>query len=474
MRLSILLLAACTPAGVKLADDTGGSIDDSPVDSETAEESAEETQEETAPLGEISDLQAAIHREVGSIVELTWTQDGAGTVHGEYSFDGGVWLSTPTYDLGAGGQRLLLLGIPYDIDVDWRLVVGGTAVADDATIHTDNPPNDLPEPDDIEGELSDPEAPWLFLSMAPGGGNNSPDHAWTMILDHKARVVWSHETPTSRTTFAPMPSVDGTEFLVDYNSWWGAFDGGVNSQVARIDIEGNELGFYDTPGLIHPFTQTGDGSIVWGASEGSGGGQGESLDILEPGGRARTLLDCNDYVQGFGESYCGSNALHWDERTGNVLFSLYSAETLLEVTLDGEVANAYGHMRGSWGFAQDDTAFWWQHGAHFLPDGHLLVSSRVDSRAEETVVREYSLDTSSEELVEVWSFGEGEDVWAYIMGEPRRLPGGNTLHNYGSTPRIREGTPEGDVVWDVAWDEGGTVGRMWVVSDLYAFWTNAP
>ena len=52
--------------------------------------------------------------------------------------------------------------------------------------------------------------------------------------------------------------------------------------------------------------------------------------------------------------------------------------------------------------------------------------------------------------------------------------GGNTLHNYGSARRIREATPDGEVVWDVSWDDGGTLGCTHPVPDLYALWHDTP
>ena len=53
------------------------------------------------------------------------------------------------------------------------------------------------------------------------------------------------------------------------------------------------------------------------------------------------------------------------------------------------------------------------------------------------------------------------------MGEAHRLPNGNTLHNYGSNARLREVTPEGQVVWDVQWS-GSLIARSTPIEDLYA------
>ena len=53
------------------------------------------------------------------------------------------------------------------------------------------------------------------------------------------------------------------------------------------------------------------------------------------------------------------------------------------------------------------------------------------------------------------------------MGEAHRLPRGNTLHNYGTAARIREVTPEGEVVWDVGFSQGSWLGRTTPIANLY-------
>ena len=131
-------------------------------------------------------------------------------------------------------------------------------------------------------------------------------------------------------------------------------------------------------------------------------------------------------------------------------------------------------MRDSYTFEDPDTTFYWQHGAEILPDGHLIVSSRVDGSTEETVVREYEIDATHEQLVQTWTFGEGQGVWAYVQGEGRRTPNGDTLHNFGYNPPVREITPDGRVVWDMYWDSAGTIGRMSTFADLYTFWNDTP
>ena len=66
---------------------------------------------------------------VKSMVWVQWDQKAESMAHVEYSFDAGVWLSSPTERAPAGTNQRILVGIPFDTPVDIRLVaddVGNT------------------------------------------------------------------------------------------------------------------------------------------------------------------------------------------------------------------------------------------------------------------------------------------------------------------------------------------------------------
>lgn len=460
--LSLILAFGCSPDELKHEPDLGADADSGATDTGDSAGS-----DETLP-GVVDNLSASVDEHMGSVIVLSWTQSGPADVHAVYSFDDGVRLSTPTRTFKAGDHRLLLLGVPFDTRVSWRLIANGAPVDGFATIQTGPLPEDAPTVDELsdDSDLWDAGTRWLLLSIAPDSGIH---HAWTLIVDRRGRVVWAHETPEGRTTFAPRPSFDGAEILIDYNSWWSSFDGGADSQVMRLDIEGEDLGHWDTPGLIHPYTQLADGRLAWSAAQGASEDDGQVLVVQDDDGQPTTLFDCDAFSAGLGGDICAANAVWWNPADGHFLYSLYTLNTIFELDADGTPLRWFGALAGSWGFADPDTQFWWQHGAQYLSDGHLLLSARRDPTAEETVAREYALDEAHEQLDQVWSFGEGQGVYARILGEVRRLPNGDTLHNYGSANRIREVTADGEVVWEIHWGGGGTLGASWPLSDLYTF-----
>ncbi len=413
-------------------------------------------------VGEVS---ATIHADQGSIVVVSWDQLAEAEGWVEYSADGEAWMSSPPLALTEGPQEQLLLGIPYDSEVSLRLVqtgTDGTATSDGVSLSTDRLPNGIPEADLLTADTDsyDPERPWLLAGV----------YDWTIILDRQGRVVWAAETPLLRSTLQPQPSASGTDLLIDHGSFWALFDGGERSQVQRMKIDGTLVDTHDTVGLHHPFTELPDGSIVWSAMADND----EILTRLSPDGSQQTVASCRELLGGYdGKGYCGANTIRYNPQRDSVLWSLYSHDTVLEVDLTtGQALRVFGHHDGAWAFDPPSSAFWWQHGAYFTAEGTLLVSSYVADEDDELVVREYELDDDSETLHQVWSFRGDEAVHGETMGEAWRLPGGNTLHNYGEGQRVREVTPDGTVVWDLSWSGGGLVwelGRTTPIEDLYAF-----
>jgi hypothetical protein len=462
----MLVLLACVTAEVDIKSPrpNGTTGDDDPGDSG----------EVVAELAAATGVSARLNDTVGSVIYVTWTQAESATAWVEYSFDAGRWLSSPPQALDAGSHEALVLGAPFGTEVTYRVVLSDgadEAASSDATISTDALPEGAPEVAAAKGDatLWDSATNYVLIGMS-GEGESFDGDWWTFILDRQGRVVWALPTPYGFVSLYPRVSQDGRALLIDYNSYWGQFDGGALSQVARTGIEGAVETTWDTPGLHHSFTQLPDGTLVWGYLQ-----RGEeTLEELTAEGDRRTLWRCKSFLEGLGERpACGSNTVFYDETTDHFLFSFYSNDTVVEVDhATGETVRWFGNIAGSYAFDPPESQFWWQHGPNLTADGTLLISTHQTEHGEEaTVVREFAIDAENQTLRQIWSFGtEDEDqVWGEHMGEAWRLDGGNTLHNYGSTPRLREVTPAGEVVWNVVWPRTYTLGRSTPIDDLYAF-----
>ncbi len=441
-----------------------GCVDPDPAGDDDAVGDDDDDDDTEEPEIPVTDVSWQVHDVIESLIVVSWTQLEPATAYVEFSVDEGLWGNSPALERDAGEHQELLLGCPYGSDVRLRLVnelEGQRLQSEEQIAHT----GPLPEGTPVAQVLASDESRWE-ASMPYLLVSGNLDRGWTTIVDRQGRVVWARQTPSFNTTLYARISHDGTDLLIDHNTYWAVFDDGEGSQVLRLKIDGSEVARYDTPGLHHPFTELADGSLVWGAAD----GLQETVEKLTPGGVQESIWSCQAFHQQVGVTgYCQSNTLYWNQADDTFLFSLYSDETIVEIDhASGDTLRYFGHVDGAWAFDPPESAFHWQHGGHFTEAGTLITSSHSTADSDECVVREYELDAGAETLHEVWSFGVGLGVEAEIMGEVHRLPGGGTLHNYGSGARVREATPEGDVVWDLQWDEALELGRTTPLEELYA------
>ena len=283
---------------------------------------------------EIVDLQAQTLESMGSIVVLQWQQDVASSARATYSISGEAERTTPVLSAVAGENTLPLLGIPFAAEVTWRLTLiadDGTEISSEsATTATAALPDGVPEVTAMSGDATAYDADARFFLTAMNGTGSGGARAWTFIIDRLGRVVWALEGPQQRATLHPRLSYDGTDILIDHNSFWGIFDGGEASQVVRVGLDGVIEETIDTLHLHHPFVELADGALVWGAS--TGFYADEVLRKRTADGQVSDLWSCEDLLDELDvDDYCGSNTIYWDEAQDTFLFSLYSVETVIEI-----------------------------------------------------------------------------------------------------------------------------------------------
>ena len=453
-------LSVCACLGLACPDEGD---DDAQGDDDTTATDDDADDDDSGVTGDaLANVQWQVHPEIGSVIVVTWDQFGGAAVRVEFQVDED-WLSSPTRELDAGEQQELLLGVPYDHEVTFRLVAdrgGEIWTSPELTAHTDEAPQGV-----FLSALVSADATSWEPTMEYVVATVSWNRGWTVIIDRDGRLVWATVAPQGRTSLYSRPSYSRTDILVDHNSYWAIYDNGAASQIVRMKIDGSVVETYDTPGLHHPFVELADGALVWGAAV----GYMETVEKLPPGGAQESLWSCQDFHDEIGVvNYCQSNTLFWNEADDTFLISLYSDETIVEFDhATGETVRYFGHMPGAWTFDPPDSAFHWQHGGHYTDAGTLITSSHVTANSDECVVREYALDEPDETLEEIWSYGVGLGVEAGEMGEVHRLPGGNTLHNYGTGGRLKEVTPDGTVVWEVLWAGNLELGRTTPLQSLY-------
>lgn len=453
----LLLLAACGPSSVKIEDPSVTNPGDSGVVTETP----------PVPL-ELTGLSWRLHEEIESLVYVSWTQNVAGAMHVEYSFDADVWHSSPSFEAVEGVNEQILVGIPYETTASWRVVADAPDYAgelmDGEPLLTGDLPNGVPDGELVtyEPDRVLPDSPYLLMSINERNGGWNGGEYWTLILDRQARVVWAHVAPQGNWTLYATVSNTGDYFMWDEATAWSLFDDGERSTIHKTWLD-EEIEEIPTPGLHHAFVQLPDGTLAWG-SQAHGGG--EALVEKAPGADDETIVwTCDDADAG---NRCESNCLYYDPDRDSYLYSFYTNSTVYEVERStGETLWWAGEHDGGYSFDPPESMFSWQHGVTWTDAGTLLLSSEYGSgRDSETWLLEYDVDRTNGTLHNVW--GNSSDTYAETNGDAWRFDNGNTLHMVGSASVIREVDLDGEDVWRVDFNGSRLIGRGEFIPDLYA------
>ena len=462
-----VLLVACEPTTSVLIDPTDpgttkpGTLPTTTTTTTETEPSWFPTLILPAPV-EIIALEWELDPDQESQVYVSWEQDRAEMVHIEYEVDPGEWRSSPSSLAEEGANFRLLVGIPYEHSLEWR-VVAETSTADGDTITTGDLRPNLPTGNVI---VSD-EADWIetgnfFLtSINQEAVGWSGGTYWTFIIDRQARVVWFQRTTDDHWTLYTQISVTGDHFLVDEATYWASgFDDGAGSQVHRMYLDA-PIESIPTPGLHHAFIEMPDGTLTWGSQD---HGNGEALVEKAPGQVDDTVVwRCPQEWFTWGQ--CESNSMYYDASRDTYLYSFYTNSTLVELDrTTGDNLWWAGEEPGGYDFDPPNSEFSWQHGITWTPQGTLLLSTEGGNPTT-TWVREYIVDDVDQTLTEVWNFNSG--VRADTNGDARRLANGNTLHVVGSASQIIEVDPYGTPVWRVEFQYDKLMGRGQFIEDLY-------
>jgi len=306
------------------------------------------------------------------------------------------------------------------------------------------------------------------------------------IADRDGYILWRHDGTPGILTPVVAPARDGEHLL--YNEF--AEDRTVDiGAVNRLGIDGGLTESIRTESAHHTFTELPDGTVAYLAvdvreTEEYGGVVGDRLLEVHPDGTVTQVFsvwehfeivehlnwNSNHYPQG--HDWTHGNALYYNHEAQTYLISFRNISAVIEVDrATGKVVRQFGGEDRRYTVGGD--GFLYQHGVHWTEDGTLLMTTSGaggDADGLETWAVEYAVDSERRQLTEVWSYGRGEGLHARALGEAHRLPGGNTLVNWGTEGLLREIAPNGDVLWEM---EGSTdeefFGRTWFLKDISAF-----
>ncbi len=425
------------------------------------------------PPGDLLQWQV-VPTEVPTVLKVDWSLKGEGTVQVEFG-EGDCDRTAPPQD--GTEEETLLLGLGARTDVCVRLVVaidGVEQTSEERILETGILERVVPElqVSAFEPDLVEPGFLLLSTAMNPGA---------RFVVDRTGKVLWSHAVEPGRLSPQISVEAEGAGFLSNEFSEYHDVDIGL---VRLLNLAGETEWTQRTELAHHAFEQLPDGTLAFLAinvrdTEEFGSVVGDSIIELSPDGTEREVWNVWNHMDHFpletnngwdlgfypqGKDWSHGNSLRYDEALDTYTLSFRNLDTILEIERStGAHLRSFGRY-GTVQVPEDEALIGAPHGAHWTSSNTLLFLTSPPGTG---VSRAVELEVGEDSAEILWSWGEGQGLKALIMGEAERLPGGNTLVNFGSKGTLVEVTPGGEVAWRAELEAGNWPGHASVFADWY-------
>lgn len=448
MRSSLLFVMALAACGGSKDDDTpaGTTPTDTPtdtVDSDTPTTDTTDTvdTDTTTPAPEVSDVAVTIAPQMGTVVTIAWAQSFDSDGYVEFGEDGDLTRSTRVLPSSGGVGEALLVGLPPDTEISYRVVAGGEAQPTE-TFTTGSLPN-APTMT-VEGEQD------RFFALPLIDGSST-----ATVIDPKGRVVWMHEDTRNLSIFRVHVLKDGSG--IAYTATLTGSNPNPNSVLVKLSWDLTTEEVIEIPYMGHDFYELDDGRIVTLAYEWRDKIEGNKLTVLDTDGTQTDIWSAWDcYDPAVNESidlehgWTHANALDYDPTRDAFLVGMRNLTTIAQVEWDGTCTWGFG---GSGGTVDISGAkFYHQHQFTRL-DGGLLVFDNDGATGLESRVIEYAFDevagTASVERI----IRADPPLHTFILGDAHRLDDGDTVITWSVPSTIDRVAPDDTNVFRMVADQ---------------------
>lgn len=439
------------------------------------------------------EVRATVNDSAATVVELRWSTEQEGRSWVEFGTSEEYGLSSPPSSVAGTEHHVPLYGLPPLSEVHYRAVteIDGEQLVVTGQTETLGLPARLP---DVTVTNHAPELlsdePYMMGLMV---GSMSA----IFVVDREGNVVWYRELQSSVIEGAPVFgdvqfALDGNDLI--YNRFTANIDDPDDlNAIFRVSLLGEILDSRAVPLHHHAFTQLGEGRYAYLAAdvreyqlpeaEKPEPIVGDAIVIVEPDGSSREVFNTWDDWDGevsvsdsavpfFGDipDWTHGNGLFHYPEDDSFLMSAGYARVVLEIDGEtGEVLRSFGDGADI-PVAEGSPPFNFHHDAHWLDNGHLLMTSRYlpdEQDPSDTVIIGVEYDLDGGELHEVWSYGKDQGIESIAEGQARRLANGNTMINWGFSGICREVTPEGELVWEMEASFGAAMVRVRPITSFY-------
>ncbi len=433
-----------------------------------------------------------------NVVHATW-EAPAGRSRVAFTREGGAEQSTPWGEAPDVRVMGLVSGATYTLRAETETADGALLIGE-ADFTVDDLPAAAPR---FRVEESDAES-WQgegFLLAALIGQEESS----LIVLNRQGEYVW--RMPARPGTPIPMAhlSADGRGALyVDNDMLEGGWAG-----VGRVAFDGSSHEYRPIDNVHHDFVELPEGGIAWLAYESrestpeEGAAATFTTDAIFVAdtfdGEARQVFSMlDDYghapwhvcshsaleaAQVGGEDFTHGNSLLYDADRDVFLYTPKYLDAIVAVPREGgaplwQAGGRFGDFVDEAGDTiNPDEAWlvdgpartWWSHAhmSHAWRDGFVVYDNGSHHDPLQTRVAEYAWSPEDRTLRRTFEFVAENGVYDPVLGDVRKLDGGNYLVSWTMTGMVTEITPAGEVVWRASTDIGTAVGRIGYLPSFY-------
>jgi len=390
--------------------------------------------------------------ETVGIVEFTTDLAGASGGFIQFGKTTDYTLTAPI-DWAASGHKTLLLGMPANTELHYRIVAtAGTSacLGPDTVLETGSLPNGGPPPSvtPTPGSSSAAIEPG-FIVTSGGLGGFGP---YAIVVNTEGEVVWSYKFAIEG---------DGLEGVIRAHMSW---DG--KSMLARdLNLNGDEDrgrlfkvgldGTGETSVVLstshHDFTVIPDG-VAYIARAGATGDCDAIHTASEDGTNDQVILDLWPVLEPFDNGMgtagaCHVNAIHYYADEDAFTVSDRERDMLVKFNRQGEVLWTIGASPAS--ITGADIPEWRvQHGHHLYEPDKLLVFSNGAFTDGSSHVLHFTIDGTT--ATSDWNYADMGDTGT--LGDVQKLPGGNVLITVSQTGVIQEIDEDNAIVQTMVFD----------------------
>ncbi|MBN1335390.1 MAG: aryl-sulfate sulfotransferase [Deltaproteobacteria bacterium] len=418
------------------------------------------------PSVPVTDLESVVSEVVPTVVTVTWATSEAVVARVEYGPSEDLGIATPWEEEATTSHHAVLVGLPAATECAFRVVHdvdGEEQVSDRFAVTT--------------GALG-AELPTLTVT----GGNNDTWH-WVpflggaygpALLDPEGRVTWWLPENSGLDVYRVRPALDGASIFFNAGSVSG--DPADDSALVRVSFDGTRVERIPVPLLAHDFVEMDDGTLAaivveYRDFEGEPL-RGDSIVEIAPDGTQTVVWsawDCWDpaEVKGTDPQYgwTFANALDWAPDEDAYYLGSRNFSSIVRIDrASGACDWALGGVVGTVDIAAGSGRFLHQHQFEFTEDGVLVFDN--DGGGSASRVLEYRFDADRTTATETWRYTD-PDLHTFVLGEPRRLEGGDTIVDWSVGGRIERVDPAGVSTWRVSTELGYAFGFDTVLSSPF-------